>query len=512
MASGRLIGYNIDLWVLSSDRPQAESRSVIRMTRECLGCVACCIVFGLGNQSGANDRPNVLFIAIDDLASALRCYDHPLVQSPHIDDLARTGVLFDHAYCQLPLCNPSRASVLTGLRPDGLQVYDLDRHFRDERPNCTTLPQLFKNHGWKVARVGKIYHYNVPKGIGTNGLDDPASWSEVINPKGRDTREEHLITNAEPHRPVSAALSWLSAAGQDEEQTDGLIASHAIEWMHRHRDNPFFLAVGFFRPHTPYVAPKRYFDLYPFDQVRLPWAPANDREDVPRGVFAHNCPIPNYGLPEDTCREALQAYYACVSFVDAQVGRLLSALREFELADNTIVVLWSDHGYHLGEHLGVWQKRCLFEESARTPLIIRLPGASGNGVRCAQIVELVDIYPTIAALAKLEPPAPLAGRSLQPLLEKPDTQWKGEAYTQVLRPGDGKPFVGRSIRTDRWRYSEWAGEHGGTELYDHQSDPHEFRNVSHNPRWSDVVARLKQKLDAQIELATPTSPFNPSRL
>ena len=457
-------------------------------------------------------KPNVLFIAIDDLANSLGCYGHPIAQTPHMDQLAATGVRFDRAYCQLPLCNPSRASVMTGLRPDVIKVYDLDRHFRDEKPNAVTISQLFKNNGWRSMRVGKIYHYNVPASIGTDGLDDPPSWDLVVNPKGRDTQEEEKITNAEPHRPISAALSWLQADGTDEQQTDGMIASEAIRLMKENKDKPFFLAVGFFRPHTPYVAPKKYFDLYPLKNVRLPFAPHNDRDDIPTGAFAHNCPIPNYGLPEKTCRLALQAYLSCVSFVDAQVGRLINALQEVGLAKNTIVVLWSDHGYHLGEHNGVWQKRCLFEESARAPLIIYDPRAQGNGFPCEQIVEFVDIYPTVAELAGLEPPGETSGRSLKPLLDKPDLVWRGEAYTQVLRPGKGEPFVGRSVRTDRWRYSEWAGATGGTELYDHHADPNEFRNLATDPKWQEVIRELKTKLQSKVNLETPTTPFNTKRL
>ena len=318
-----------------------------------------------------DDRPNVLFIAVDDLSCALGCYGDLIAQTPHIDRLAASGVRFDRAYNQLPLCNPTRASLMTGLRPDRIKVYDLDRHFRDELPDVVTLPQAFQQAGYYAARVGKIYHYNVPASIGTDGFDDPPSWNKTVNPKGRDKDEEHLIFNAEPHRKISAALSWLAAAGTDEEQTDGMIATEAIRLMKESQDKPFFLGVGFFRPHTPYVAPKKYFDLYPIDQMRLPYAPPGDRDDIPTAAFAHNCPLPNYGLDRPLLLQATQAYYACVSFIDAQVGRLLDALDQLQLTDRTIVVFWSDHGYHLGEHNGVWQKRTLFEQGARAPLIIR---------------------------------------------------------------------------------------------------------------------------------------------
>ena len=318
-------------------------------------------------------KPNVLFIAIDDLAPALRCYGNLIANTPHVDRLAASGVRFDRAYNQLPLCNPTRASVMTGLRPDTIKVYDLDRHFRDELPKVVTLSQTFMRNGWWAGRVGKIYHYNVPASIGTDGFDDPPSWQKTVNPKGRDKTDEALIFNAEPHRKISAALSWLAAEGTDEEQTDGMITTEAIKLMAQKRDKPFFLGVGFFRPHTPFVAPKKYFAMYPLKDMRLPYAPKGDRDDIPTAAFAHNCPVPHYNLDELTLRKALQAYYATISFVDSQVGRLMTALDELKLADNTIVVLWSDHGYHLGEHNGIWQKRTLFEQSARSPLIIRAP-------------------------------------------------------------------------------------------------------------------------------------------
>ncbi|MFT4641102.1 MAG: iduronate 2-sulfatase [Verrucomicrobiales bacterium] len=204
--------------------------------------------------------------------------------------------VFERAYNQLPLCNPTRASIMTGLRPDTIKVYDLDRHFREEVPDVVTLSQQFMKHGYYAGRVGKIYHYNVPASIGTDGFDDPPSWQETINPKGRDKADEALIFNAEPHRKISGALSWLAAEGADEEQTDGMIASEAIQLMEKERNEPFFIAAGFFRPHTPFVAPKKYFEMYPLDSIRLPYAPADDREDIPTAAFAHNCPVPNYNL------------------------------------------------------------------------------------------------------------------------------------------------------------------------------------------------------------------------
>jgi uncharacterized sulfatase len=462
-------------------------------------------------------QPNVLFIAVDDLACTLGCYGDLVARTPSIDRLASDGVCFLNAYNQLPLCNPTRASVMTGLRPDQIKVYDLDRHFRDEVPNAVTLSQAFQKAGYFSARVGKIYHYNVPASIGTDGFDDPPSWDRTVNPKGRDKTDEQLVVNAEPHRKISAALSWLAADGEDTEQTDGMIATEAIKIMEEKRDEPFFLGVGFFRPHTPFIAPKKYFGMYPVESLRLPFAPKNDRQDIPTAAFAHNCPIPNYGLDEPTLLKATQAYYATVSFVDAQVGRLLAALERLELADDTIVVFWSDHGYHLGEHNGIWQKRTLFEQASRSPLIIRAPGLKPNQNDCRRVVEFVDIYPTVTDLAQIKPTKELAGKSLTPLLNDPIAKWDHCAVTQVLRPADDRltePVMGCSIRTERFRYTEWGEGKHGIELYDHHADPQEFNNLANetDQQTKNLIGSLQKRLRERASGKTPTTPFNPKRL
>ncbi len=508
--------------VVNPPESQVDWKNVIRkMFRYrialpfCLAVLSCIQVSAV--ESVSKTSPNVLFIAVDDLACSLGCYGDLLAKTPNIDRLAASGVRFDRAYNQLPLCNPTRASVMTGLRPDQIKVYDLDRHFRDEVPDVVTLSQTFQKAGYFAARVGKIYHYNVPASIGTDGFDDPPSWNLTINPKGRDKSDEPLIYNAEPHRKISGALSWLAADGKDEEQTDGMIATEAIRLMEKQKGKPFFLGVGFFRPHTPYVAPKKYFDMYPLAKMRLPYAPDGDRDDIPKAAFAHNCPVPNYNLKESELLKATQAYYACVSFVDAQVGRLLDSLDRLDLADNTIVVFWSDHGYHLGEHNGIWQKRTLFEQGARAPLIIRAPGAKGNGQASPRIVEFVDIYPTLTELTNTAAPKDLAGRSLQPLIENPIAAWVGFAVTQILRPADkrlAKPVMGCSIRTERWRFTEWAEGKEGTELYDHHTDPMEFHNLAIKPdaAASKVMDRLRPMLRSRASGAVPTVPVNPKRL
>ncbi len=473
-----------------------------------LGALATVFLAAATGDARAAARPNVLFIAADDLAPLLGSDRHP-VSTPNLDRLARMGVRFDRAYNQIPLCNPSRTSLLTGLRPDRTGVWDLDRHFRDQVPGAVTLPQLFRGSGYFTARVGKIFHYDVPKGIGTDGLDDPASWDQAVNPRGRDTREEAAITNPTPERPISAALSWLAAGGADDEQTDGQVATHAIRLLEARPDKPFFLGVGFFRPHTPYVAPKRYFDLFPLERVPLSVTPANDRDDIPVAAFPFAAP--HYGLGEETLRHALQAYYASVAFMDAQLGRMLDALERLDLASKTIVVFWSDHGYHLGEH-GLWQKRSLFEESARAPLIVAAPGLRSAGRSCAAVVELVDIYPTLADLCRLRPRARLDGRSLRPLLENPRRSWASPAFTQILRPGTEQAFMGRSVRTARWRYTEWDEGRRGVELYDHAADPRELTNLASDPAHAATVAGLRRLFSGRASGVPPRAPVNRARL
>jgi uncharacterized sulfatase len=439
----------------------------------------------------AAPRLNVLFIAVDDMNNDLGCYGHPLVKSPNIDRLANLGVRFDRAYCQFPLCSPSRTSIMTGLRPDTTQVYDLRRHFREVMPDVVTLPQLFMRNGYFAARVGKIYHYGNPGDIGTPGLDDPASWNVAINPRGRDKDEEDQIINHTPKRGLGSSLSFLRAEGADEEQTDGKVATEVIKLLEANKDKPFFIAAGFYRPHCPYVAPKKYFDLYPIGQIQMPPGPFPEAKAAPAASLSSTTPWPWFGVNEQQAREAKQAYYATISFVDAQVGRLLDALDRLKLTDQTAIVFWSDHGYHKGEH-GLWKKQSLWEGSARAPFIVYAPGAKGNGKPSPRTVEFVDIYPTLADLAGLKPPANLAGKSLKPLLDDPAARWDKPAFTQVWRGS----FAGHTVRTERWRYTEWAGGKEGVQLYDMQNDPGELNNLAADPTHAEVIAGLKALVKA----------------
>jgi len=431
-------------------------------------------------------KPNVLFIAVDDLNNDLGAYGNTYVKSPNIDRLAARGVKFERAYTQFPLCSPSRSSLLTGHRPDVTRIYELQTHFRQILPDVVTLPQLFKNNNYYTARVGKIYHYGVPGQIGTNGLDDSVSWVQRFNPKGRDKVEESKIINLTPDRPLGSALCYHIADGTDEEQTDGLIANQAIKLLEEKKDEPFFLAVGFFRPHTPYVAPKKYYDLYPVETVPLAKKIANDWDDIPEpALFTKPA---NWGLDEAKQREALRAYYASISFMDAQIGRVLDALDRLKLADNTIIVLWSDQGYNVGQH-GQWMKQSLFENSARVPLIVAAPGFT-PGKSSPRTVELLDIYPTLAELTGLKAPSDLEGKSLAPLLKKANASWDKAAYTQVKR---GEIF-GRSVCTERFRYTEWDYGKAGVELYDHVKDPEEFTNLAKDEKYKAQVAELSALL------------------
>lgn len=443
----------------------------------------------LAQKKHEQEEMNVLFIAVDDLNNDLGGYGDPLVKSPNIDRLMQRGVRFNKAYCQYPLCSPSRVSLLTGLRPDTTRIFDLQTDFRDHLPSVTTLPELFKDHGYFSARVGKIFHFGVPGGIGTNGLDDPKSWDKVINPKGRDKAEEHLLKNLTPKRGLGSALAWLEADGADEEQTDGMVATEAIRLITENKDKPFFIAAGFYRPHCPYVAPKKYFDLYPPESITLPEEPVAHFNNIPGPALWTN-PL-YWGLNEYQRKEAIRAYYAAITFMDAQVGRLLDALDEMGLAKKTVIVFWSDHGYLLTEH-GQWMKMSLFEESARVPLVIAAPHAKGNGKASDRVVELIDLYPTVAGLCGLQPPGYLAGKNLEPLLENPRKKWKSAAYTQVLRnQGD---FAGRTVRTERWRYTEWDNGKKGAELYDHKNDPHEYKNLAQDAAHADIRDEMKRVL------------------
>jgi arylsulfatase A-like enzyme len=359
-------------------------------------------------------------------------------------------------------------------------------HFRERLPDAVTLPQLFRTSGWFVARVGKLYHYGVPNDIGTSSLDDYRSWDLAINPRGRDREVHDRIFSLTPGQ-FGGTVSWLADDGPDASYTDAIGAADAVRLLERFKggSQPFFLAVGFYRPHTPYVAPKSYFSAYPRDRIELPPLSDDDRTRTPEAAY-RSFRKEQDAMPDDQRREAIQAYRASTTFMDAQVGQVLDALDRLGLADNTIVVFTSDHGYHLADH-GLWQKMSLFERSARVPLIIAAPGRK-RGAATRGLAELVDLYPTLAALAGLKAPGTLDGLSLVPLLDDPKAAVKDAAFTQVRN--------GYAVRTDRWRYIEWAEGTEGSQLYDMERDPGETTNLAKDGQHAATAADLRARLAA----------------
>jgi iduronate 2-sulfatase len=443
----------------------------------------------------AASRPNVLFLICDDLNCDLGSYGHPQVKSPNIDRLAARGVRFSNAHCQYPLCGPSRASFMGGLYPDQTLIRRNAIYLREHLPTVKTMSQMFRDAGYFATRIGKIYHYNVPKNIGTSGHDDPFSWNYTINPRGRDVDDEDLIFSLRPGS-FGGTMSWLAAEGTDEEQTDGIAANEAISMLQKHakQKDPFFMAVGLFRPHTPYVAPKKYFDLYPLASIKVPAPPEGHLDALPaparKSITRKKDQL---NLPDKLAREAIQAYYASITFADAQLGRILDALDRTGLSRNTIVLFTSDHGYHMGEH-GHWQKTTLFENATHVPLIIAGPGVKAKGGTATTPAEMVDFYPTLAELSGLKPPAYVSGVSLVPALRDPKIQVRESAFTQY--------DIGYSIRTRHHRYSEWdeAGK-AGAELYDHRNDPGELQDLATAPQQRETVQRLSTLLRQRIAAA-----------
>ena len=465
-----------------------------------------CLLLAACNQTV--QPPNVLFIAVDDLNNDLGAYGHDLVQSPHIDRLAARGMRFDRAYCQYPVCNPSRVSFLTGLYPEQTGVLTNQDTFRVHIPEVATLPQWFRRHGYYTARVGKIFHYGVPREIGADGLDDALSWDHVVNPRGIDREVHDRILTLVPGQ-FGGTLSWLSLDDDEGEHTDALGASAAIALLEEHHaaqtGQPLFLAVGFYRPHTPYVAPQSYFEKYPLSDIHPVVEKPGDRDDIPVAALADR--PKQRELTVDQRREIIQAYYASISFMDTQVGRLLDAVERLGMADNTIIVFVSDHGYHLGQH-GLWQKGDLFEGSVRVPLIVALPEHPHAGAATEALTELVDLYPTLVELSGLPLPEHLAGQSMTPILEDPAHPGRPAALTVAWsRAGWMHPemaneaILGHTIRTPRFRYTEWAQGQAGAELYDYLEDPQEYANLADSPEHAETMTRLKQLLDTKRRAA-----------
>ena len=461
--------------------------------------------------------PNVLLICVDDLKPILGCYGDKLVKSPNIDRLAARSVQFDRAFCNQAVCSPSRNSLLTGLRPQTLGIYDLGTNFRRARPDAVTLPQLFKQHGWRTEGMGKIFH------VGHGNTNDPASWSTphwnanvvayalpASKAKAGLTREEALFSNKSA-KDLPRGAAWESADVPDNTYPDGALADHAIERLRAAKEKPaepFFLAVGFLKPHLPFVAPKKYWDLYdrasfPLAEVRTPPEGAPSYAPQFGGELRQYSDIPDVGpLNDDLQRTLIHGYHAAVSYMDAQLGRVLAELDKLGLAQNTIIILWGDHGWHLGDH-GIWCKHTNYEQAARIPLLVAAPGGAGGaslsaGTKSGSLVETVDIYPTLCELAGLPAPAGLDGRSFVPTLRDPAAPTKDHTIHVYPRTAPGKgPVMGRAIRTERYRLVEWKkigapASEAELELYDYEADPLERKNLA--AAQPAVVAQLRALL------------------
>lgn len=436
---------------------------------------------------------NVLFIVVDDLRPELGCYGAGQVVSPNIDRLASRGVTFKRAYCQQALCSPSRTSVLTGLRPDATKVYDLVTHFRTTVPGVVTLPEHFKANGYQSIALGKIFHQDL--GFDPIGLEDAPSWSEAVwNPEvqsGRGYALKDNITLAGRHNGRGPAYE----AGElpDNAYQDGLIADSAVRKLRQLKEGPFFLAVGFHKPHLPFTAPKKYWDLYKESDIVLPdtlapaGAPRMALQDF--GELRAYQGIPRRGkLSDSLARRLVHGYYASVSYMDAQVGRILDELARLKLDRNTIVVLWGDHGWKLGDY-GSWCKHSNLEVDTRSPLIVSSPRRKARGKESNALVELLDIFPTLCEEACLPLPAHLQGKSFSSLLNHPGQAFKPVAFSQYPR----KEVMGYSLRTAQFRYTTWRDKHGAevaVELYDHSKSPSEKQNVAGDPRYAAVVKEL----------------------
>lgn len=463
----------------------------------------------VATQTGVAELPtakNVLFIVVDDLNVALGTYGvYPTAKTPHIDRLAKQGMRFDRAYAQDPVCNPSRSSFLSGLRPETTQVYGNYQEPRHKIGDVLMLPEYFHKHGYFTARVGKVAHGRYEKTV---------SWDLSLNAKrdkhylpGVDHSEVHdnsWIEGAEKGlsraqilehvgRRGGMPLTWRATDQPESEHQDGTTTRRIIRLLRENRDKPFFIAAGYHKPHQPWVAPASFFAQHPIDEIQLPQEPENDRDDIPAAALT--------GYAEDVehsdaqKRQAIAAYHATITLIDQQVGLLLGALRELKLEDSTLVVFVSDHGFHLGEHGGLWRKHTQFEESTRVPLILRGKGITPDSITQG-LVELVDIYPTLADLCGLPAPSGLEGTSFRPLLEAPDRPWKRAIFSGAQHA----KAHGHTVRTARYRYTEWVPRKGQgqikLELYDLEEDPREFKNLAHDPERKLIREELAQQLNA----------------
>ena len=442
---------------------------------------------------------NVLFIISDDLtATAVSSYGNKVCKTPNIDKLASEGVRYTKAYCQYPVCGPSRASFMSGYYPHATTTFGYvsgRENIGDER---NTWSQLFKENGYFTARVSKIFHMGISKDIvnGSDGQDDPASWNEKYNSKGPEwqTKGEAELVQGNPDGKIKRkhgnVMQIVKADGDDLIHSDGKTARKASELIRKHKNEKFFLAVGLIRPHVPFIAPKSYFDPYPFAKIILPKKVEGDWDDIPKRGINYVTSV-NGKMSIEQQQKAVAAYYASVSFMDEQVGKVLKTLKEEGLEDNTIVIFTSDHGFHLGEH-DFWMKVSLHEESARVPLIIKVPGK--KPAVCNSFVELIDMYPTVAELAGLNYSEHIQGKSLVKTLDNPKQEVRDMAFS--VSQG-GRTFL---LRTVKWAYIQYDEDaKSGIELFNMESDPKQYTNLAYNPEYSEIVDEFQQKLKDKLE-------------
>lgn len=443
--------------------------------------IVCAAFWVDGRIAKADERPsrlNVLFILTDDMRPDLGCYGNAQVHSPNIDALAATGVRFDRAYCQYPLCNPSRSSMLTGRHPTTTGVLENQSSVRKLHPDWVTLPEHFRNHGYASLRAGKVFH---------GGIDDAQSWTEGAEPPRKDDAPAAKV-DQKKRQQQSDQIVVLK--GEGETHGDYKTTELAIRYLQQHTDQPFFLACGFTKPHSPPSAPVRFFDLYDPASITLPLNFAAT-PTVPDG-FPKACLTSNSDLfirreaSADEARRVIEAYRASTSWVDANVGRVIAELDRLGLRDNTVIVFWGDHGYHLGE-FGKWSKHgSLFEVGTRVPLIVAAPGMTANGQSAMVPVQSLDIYPTLCELCGLTVPDGLEGHSLVPLLKDATADWRHAALSVAGNVNN----LGRAVRTARFRYAEWNGGEHGAMLFDEQADPHELKNLADDPAYATVRKEL----------------------
>jgi arylsulfatase A-like enzyme len=502
-----------------------------------------CTSAGLLTKCSTSDEsnpPNILFIAVDDLRPELGCYGNEYVKSPNIDRLAENGIVFTQSYCQSAVCNPSRASLLTGLRPDRIKVWDLRTDFRDNTPDVITLPQHFKNNGYNTVGIGKIYHNTLPDSLSWSEpklhiqgypFDPDAVYRNEKNVAALEKRKQKIIAEGKEQRYIDRIGEWYLkdvayeiVDASDDVYFDGAQTDVAIEKIEElsNKEKPFFFAIGFYRPHLPFNVPIKYWDMYKRENIPLaendyvpkdaPLMAINNLRELRGYTDFKTIPFPGDGqLNEDQTRALKHGYLASVSYIDAQVGKLINKLKELRIDDNTIIVLWGDHGWKLGEHAS-WCKMTNYEIDTKVPLIYSTPQLRGKSIKSKRLIEFVDVYPTLCELAGISIPETLEGISSVPLFENPDRSWKKAAFSQFLREGiwiapDGIEYMGYSIRTEEYRYTEWvnweSNELAAIELYDHTKDPHENINIAELEGNKSIIKELAESLKLGWRVALP---------